>query len=315
MSQSGKIIDLTNTGNVVGPGSSTTGDIVIFADTTGKLLADSGIAFTTDGTLAANSDALIPTEKAIKTYVDTGLALDLKKANNLSDLANAATSRTNLGVAIGTNVQAYSAQLDSIAAIGNGIVAHTAANTFTARTITGTANQITVTNGDGVAGNPTLSTPQDIATSSMPTFAGIISTAQTTPAAGQIGELISATATTGSLTSNVAVNITSVSLTAGVWDVQSYVEFDTTGTIAGNTQYFGAISTTTASLTGTGENGTAQTGGQLAVSGTNGVGFHVGSTRVTITSTTTIYLNCRGFASVTFTNVTATGVLRAARVA
>lgn len=36
---------------------------------------------------------------------------DLLAANNLSDLANAATGRTNLGVAIGTNVQAFSAVL------------------------------------------------------------------------------------------------------------------------------------------------------------------------------------------------------------
>lgn len=42
---------------------------------------------------------------------------------------------------------------------------------FAGRTITGTPNQITVTNGDGVAGNPTLSTPQDIHTGASPTFA------------------------------------------------------------------------------------------------------------------------------------------------
>lgn len=39
-------------------------------------------------------------------------------ANNLSDVANAATSRTNLGLAIGTNVQAFDATLTSIAALG-----------------------------------------------------------------------------------------------------------------------------------------------------------------------------------------------------
>ncbi len=56
----------------------------------------------------------------------------------------------------------------------NGLVARTAANTTTARTITGSgANQITVTNGDGVAGDPTLSLPQDIDTGSTPQFAGL----------------------------------------------------------------------------------------------------------------------------------------------
>jgi hypothetical protein len=42
---------------------------------------------------------------------------------------------------------------------GNGLFAKTAANTATSRTITGTSNEIAVTNGDGAAGNPTLSLP------------------------------------------------------------------------------------------------------------------------------------------------------------
>ncbi len=42
---------------------------------------------------------------------------DMLAANNLSDLVNAATSRTNLGVAIGSDVQAYDAGLSSIAGL------------------------------------------------------------------------------------------------------------------------------------------------------------------------------------------------------
>lgn len=54
-----------------------------------------------------------------------------------------------------------------------GMVARTASESWTTRTITGTANQITVLNGTGVAGDPTLSTPQDIATTSNVTFNNI----------------------------------------------------------------------------------------------------------------------------------------------
>lgn len=42
----------------------------------------------------------------------------LAAANNLSDLANTTTARTNLGVAIGTNVQAYDADLTTLGAGG-----------------------------------------------------------------------------------------------------------------------------------------------------------------------------------------------------
>lgn len=46
---------------------------------------------------------------------------------------------------------------------GNGLMTRTAASTYTSRTITGTANEITMTNGDGVAGNPTITIHADIA--------------------------------------------------------------------------------------------------------------------------------------------------------
>jgi hypothetical protein len=45
---------------------------------------------------------------------------DLLSTNNLSDVANVATARSNLGLAIGTNVQAYDADLTTLGAGGAG---------------------------------------------------------------------------------------------------------------------------------------------------------------------------------------------------
>lgn len=63
----------------------------------------------------------------------------------------------------------------------NGILTQTAADTFTGRTITGTSNQVTVTNGAGISGNPTLSLPQDIHTGAGPTFNNLVITPTTNP--------------------------------------------------------------------------------------------------------------------------------------
>lgn len=66
-----------------------------------------------------------------------------------------------------------------LATESNGIIAHAGSGSAEPRTITGTSNQITLTNGDGVSGNPTISIPDAITftgkTVTGGTFSGITS--------------------------------------------------------------------------------------------------------------------------------------------
>lgn len=57
-------------GAVVGPASATSGNVPTFNGTTGKVIQDSGLSLDIDGTLAANSDAKLASQKATKTYAD-----------------------------------------------------------------------------------------------------------------------------------------------------------------------------------------------------------------------------------------------------
>ena len=122
-----------------------------------------------------------------KAYVD---AADTAHTSNTSNPHSVTKAQVGLGNADNTSdadkpvstaqqtaldgKQNADATLTALAAHNtNGILTQTAADTFTGRTITGTANQVNVTNGDGVSGNPTLSLPQDIHTGATPQFNGL----------------------------------------------------------------------------------------------------------------------------------------------
>lgn len=79
--------------------------------------------------MTSNSDTKVPTQQSTKAYVDTQVATK----------QNSSTALTNLA-AVGTT----------------GSLHRTGTDAYASRTLTGTANLITVTNGNGVSGNPTI---------------------------------------------------------------------------------------------------------------------------------------------------------------
>jgi hypothetical protein len=115
-------------------------------------------------------------------------------------------------------------------------------------------------------------------------------------AAGNMGEYVVSSVLSGgsvvALTSNTAANVTTISLTAGDWDVRGAVFADGAGGTTA-TRVAGGVSRTTATLGGFGDDtqGSAQWAGSATLGiGANQVGVAIPASRMSLSATTTVYL-------------------------
>jgi hypothetical protein len=116
------------------------------------------------------------------------------------------SDQTDLQAALDAK-QPLDADLTAVAALSTtGILSRTGAATYTPRTLTGTANQITVTNGDGVAGAPTFSIPTNptLPGTTTGTFSGNLTGDVTGNVSGSSGSTTGNAATATALAANGA---------------------------------------------------------------------------------------------------------------
>lgn len=136
-SSNGSLVNQTVSGVVIGNGTTLVGRSVV--GTTNQITVTNGTGTAGDITIGISANYTL---------------------SNIS-ITNAAFVGTN-GTGVFTN-----------GTVPTGLVAGNGTVFQAGRTITGTVSQVIVSNGDGVSGNPTLSLPQDINTTSSPSFANV----------------------------------------------------------------------------------------------------------------------------------------------
>jgi len=158
------------------------------------------------------------------------------------------------GLVIGTDVQAWDADLDALAALDGtaGMLSRTGAGTFAVRTLTAPAAGITISNPTGAAGNPTLALADDLAG-----LEGLGTTGVAVRTAASTWTTRTITGTAGRITllnGDGVAGAPTIDLASGVATPGTYgsVTVDTYGRVTAGTVDTGAMSTVSSMTNNTG---------------------------------------------------------------
>lgn len=267
----------------------------------GTLLASNGVA----------ADPTFQTKTAL-TIASSGANTDI---TSLNAPALGAATATTAAAGNSSTLVATTAFLTQPGPIGSGTANTGAFTTLSASSTVSGAGFTARFSSPGPIGNTVASTGAFTTLSSTGTFTpsstnGIVGTTTNDNAnAGSVGEFLTNTTSGTSLTTGTAANATSVSLTAGDWDVECISQFvinaGTTTTII-----LTGVSTTSATFGAFQQNQVVA--GISATSGTGSVTLCSPVVRISIAGTTTVF----AIASSTFSGGTSTvnGFIRARRV-
>jgi hypothetical protein len=260
------------------------------------------------------SGAVVPFLNGTNTWsspqtISTGAGTDLTLVgtnNNALEITNSSATFPNKIIRVASNGDfqvtnsANSINILDITDAGNATFVGTLTNTGALSTgaITSSAGPLALASGTNITG------PANLQGTNTNNNASV----------GFVGEYVTSGYVSGvSIGSTVTTNVTSISLTAGDWEVSGMI-----GATPANTTLLsgllGAISLTTASLT------PVETGNSISVipipaiafNGTAIIQYALPHMRVSLSTTTTIYLNVN--ISFSTSTCTAQGILRARRV-